>query len=146
VPTYLTPDQLARDLALCERTAPDSRPDAIQLLVNLVADALSHAWGCIQRRSSGPRIVAIADNYDNLGSTADAASRDRRYSRYVDKHRMFRSHASAMIPNALRALAADPVDEVLLVWVVSGPVLRELTLDPTKLYHPTGRPPGPAPK
>jgi phenylalanyl-tRNA synthetase alpha chain len=85
------------------------------MLVDIAAEALTEAWGCVQRRSPGPRVVAIADNYDNLGFSADAASRDSRYSRYVDDQRMLRSHASAMIPPALRALAAHPVDDVLLV-------------------------------
>jgi phenylalanyl-tRNA synthetase alpha chain len=71
--------------------------------------------------------VAIADNYDNLGFTSDATSRDRRYTRYIDEHRMLRSHASAMIPPALRALAADPVDDVLLVC--PGMVFRRDVID-----------------
>lgn len=127
MPAYLTPDQLARDIELRDLTDPDSGPHAIQLLVNLSANALSQAWGCIQRRAPGPRIVAIADNYDNLGFTADAASRDRRYTRYVDEHRMLRSHASAMIPPALRALVGDPIDEVLLVC--PGMVFRRDSID-----------------
>jgi phenylalanyl-tRNA synthetase alpha chain len=127
VPTYLTPDQLSHDLALRDLTDPDSADHAIQLLVNFAADALSQAWGCVERRSPGPRIVAIADNYDNLGFTADAASRDRRYTRYVDEHWMLRSHASAMIPPALRDLAADPVADVLLVC--PGMVFRRDSID-----------------
>ena len=110
MPTYLSPEQLARDLALRDLTDPDSGSHAIQLLVDLAADTLNNAWGCAQRRSPGPRIVAIADNYDNLAFTPDAASRDARHTRYVDERQMLRSHASAMIPPALRALAAEPVD------------------------------------
>lgn len=127
MPNYLTPNQLARDLSLRDLTDPDSGDHAIQLLVDVAADALSHAWGCIQRRSPGPRIVTVADNYDNLGFTADAASRDRRYTRYIDEQWMLRSHASAMIPPALRVLAADSVDEVLLVC--PGMVFRRDSID-----------------
>jgi phenylalanyl-tRNA synthetase alpha chain len=115
LPIYLSPDQLARDLAWRDLTDPDRGTHAIQMLVDIAAGALTEAWGCVQRRSPGPRVVAIADNYDNLGFSADAASRDSRYSRYVDDQRMLRSHASAMIPPALRALAAHPIDDVLLV-------------------------------
>jgi phenylalanyl-tRNA synthetase alpha chain len=127
VPTYLSQTQLARDLALRDLADPDSGPHAIQLLVDLASDALTHAWGCARRRSPGPRVVAIADNYDNLAFTADAASRDTRYTRYVDEHDMLRSHASAMIPPALRALTADPVDDVLLVC--PGIVFRRDAID-----------------
>jgi phenylalanyl-tRNA synthetase alpha chain len=127
LPIYLSPDQLARDLAWRDLTDPDRGTHAIQVLVDIAAEALTEAWGCVQRRSPGPRVVAIADNYDNLGFSADAASRDSRYSRYVDDQRMLRSHASAMIPPALRALAADPIDDVLLVC--PGVVFRRDAID-----------------
>jgi phenylalanyl-tRNA synthetase alpha chain len=127
VPTYLTPEQLARDFALRDLTDPDSGSHAVQLLVDISVDALTNAWSCDQRRSPGPRIVAIADNYDNLAFTADAASRDARYTRYVDERQMLRSHASAMIPPALRALATDPVDDVLIVC--PGIVFRRDAID-----------------
>lgn len=127
MPTYLTHEQLARDLELRDLTDPDSGPHAIQLLIDIAASTLSSAWGCVQRRSPGPRVVAIEDNYDNLGFTPDAASRDIRYTRYVDDRRMLRSHASAMIPTVLRALAVDPVDDVLLVC--PGVVYRRDAID-----------------
>jgi phenylalanyl-tRNA synthetase alpha chain len=127
VSVHLTPDQLARDLALRDLTDPAEGSHAIQLLVDLAASALSSAWGCEVRRRPGPRIIPIADNYDNLGFTADAASRDARYTRYVDDERMLRSHASAMVPPALRELAADPVDDVLLVC--PGIVFRRDAID-----------------
>jgi phenylalanyl-tRNA synthetase alpha chain len=127
VPTYLSPKQLARDLALRDLTDPDAGPHAVQQLVDGAADALSDASQCPQRRRPGPRIVAITDNYDNLGFTPDAASRDVRYTRYVDDRHLLRSHASALIPGALRDLAADPVDDVLLVC--AGIVYRRDAID-----------------
>lgn len=127
MPTYLHPAELARDLALRDLTDPASGPHAIQLLVDLATDALSDAWGCAVRRAPGPRVVPISDNYDNLGFTADAASRDSRYTRYVDAEQMLRSHASAMVPPALRALAGDPIDDVLLVC--AGVVFRRDAID-----------------
>ncbi|MCZ7526741.1 MAG: hypothetical protein M5U14_10405 [Acidimicrobiia bacterium] len=127
MPTHLTPDQLARDLALRDLTDPGEGPHALQMLVDRAVDALTGAWGCERRRCPGPRVIPIADNYDHLRFTAEAASRDQRYTRYVDEHRMLRSHASAMIPPALRALAADPVDDVLLVC--PGVVYRRDAID-----------------
>lgn len=97
MPSYPTLEQLAPDLALRDLTDPETGPHAIQLLVDAAAGALSDAWGCVQRPSPGPRVVVIADNYDNLAFTVDAASRDARYTRYVDEYRMLRSHASAMV-------------------------------------------------
>ncbi len=127
MPTHLSPEQLARDLALRDLTDPDAGPHAVQLLVDAAAEALTRAWQCPQRRRPGPRLVAIADNYDNLGFTPDAASRDVRYTRYVDDRHLLRSHASALIPGALRDLAADPVDDVLLVC--AGIVYRRDAID-----------------
>jgi hypothetical protein len=36
--------------------------------------------------------------------------------------------------------------DVLVVHTATGELLRELTIDPTRDYQPTGRPPGPTPK
>jgi phenylalanyl-tRNA synthetase alpha chain len=127
MPTHLTAEQLARDLALRDLSDPASGSHAIQHLVDIATDALRAAWNCEVRRSPGPRVVPVADNYDNLNFTPDAASRDTRYTRYVDDAHMLRSHASAMAPPALRALAADPVDDVLLVC--PGIVFRRDAID-----------------
>lgn len=127
MPVYLTAEQLARELALRDLTDSAAGLHAIQLLVEAAASALTTAWGCAERRALGPRLVGIADNYDNLGFTADAASRDARYSRYVDQDLMLRSHASAMIPPALRALSIEPVDDVLVVC--PGIVFRRDAID-----------------
>ncbi|MGH3814667.1 MAG: hypothetical protein ACRDUV_19835, partial [Pseudonocardiaceae bacterium] len=54
-------------------------------------------------------------------------TRDARYTRYVDDRRMLRSHSSAMIPAALRALAEDPAEDVLLVC--PGIVYRRAAID-----------------
>jgi phenylalanyl-tRNA synthetase alpha chain len=56
-----------------------------------------------------------------------------RHTRYVDRRRMLRSHSTAMIPAALRALAAEPVDDVLLVC--PGVVYRRDAID--RLHAPT---------
>ena len=115
MPARLTAAQLARDLALTDLTDPSDGPHAIQLLVQAAVTALTSAWGCEARWCRGPRVVTIADNYDHLGYQAAAVTRDARYTRYVDGRRMLRSHSTAMVPPALRRLAADPPDDVLLV-------------------------------
>jgi phenylalanyl-tRNA synthetase alpha chain len=67
------------------------------------------------------------NNYDRLRIPPDAVSRDVRYTRYVDRRRMLRSHATAMIPAALRALAAHPATDVLLAC--PGVVYRRGAID-----------------
>ena len=111
----LSDEQLTRDLALRDLTDPAEGHHAIQLLIDLAIDALATAWGSEVRMARGPRVVPLTDNYDLLGYPAESVTRAARYTRYVDGDHMLRSHASAMVPAALRALAADPADDVLLV-------------------------------
>jgi len=127
MPAHLTAAQLARDLALTDLTDPSEGPHAIQLLVEAAVTALASAWGCEARWCRGPRVVTIADNYDHLGYQAAAVTREARYTRYVDDLRMLRSHSTAMVPPALRHLAADPPDDVLLVC--PGIVYRRDAID-----------------
>jgi phenylalanyl-tRNA synthetase alpha chain len=124
----LTSAQLARDLAITDLSDPAEGPlHAIQLLAELAVSALTGAWGCEARWCRGPRIVTIADNYDRLGYQAAAITRETRYTRYVSDVHMLRSHGTAMVPPALRALAADPPDDVLLVC--PGIVYRRDAID-----------------
>ncbi|MEN3273374.1 MAG: phenylalanyl-tRNA synthetase alpha chain, partial [Actinomycetota bacterium] len=103
----LTPDQLARDLAVRDLTDPNEGAHALQLLVDAAVDVLVDAWGCDVRVARGPRVVSLTDNYDALRFPSADVTRDARYTRYVDGTHMLRSHSSAMVPPALRALAAD---------------------------------------
>ena len=114
----LTSDQLARDLAVRDLTDPASGPHAVQLVLERAVAALAERWGCQVRWHRGERIVPVADNYDLLGYDPADITRDARYTRYVDAQRMLRSHSSALIPSALRTLAAEdaePADDALLV-------------------------------
>lgn len=120
----LSPDQLAHDLAVTDLT---EQPHAIRLVLDRAVRALAERWGCEVRWWRGDRVVTIEDNYDNLGFDAADVTRDARYTRYVDDTRMLRSHSSALVPGALRALAADPADDVLLVC--PGIVYRRDAID-----------------
>jgi phenylalanyl-tRNA synthetase alpha chain len=126
-PITLSPTQLARDLAVRDLTDPGQGGHAIQLLIDAAVTRLAATWSCQVRHHPGPRIVAIEDNYDQLRIPPDAISRDTRHTRYVDQRHMLRSHATAMIPAALRALAADPADDALLVC--PGVVYRRDAID-----------------
>jgi phenylalanyl-tRNA synthetase alpha chain len=131
--TTLSPDQLAADLAVRDLTDPGQGGHGIQLLVDAAVAGLAAAWGCQVRRHRGPRVVPVADNYDRLRIPADAVTRDARYTRYVGRDQLLRSHSTAMVPAALRDLAADPADDVLLVC--PGVVYRRDVID--RLHAPT---------
>lgn len=115
MPRRLSDDQLSHDLALRDLSDPAAGPHAVQLVLDLAVRTLADRWGCEVRWCRGERTVATRDNYDDLGFDPADVTRNSRYTRYVDDQTMLRSHSSAMIPAALRALAADPVDDVLLV-------------------------------
>jgi phenylalanyl-tRNA synthetase alpha chain len=132
--SYLSPAQLQRDLGIRDLSDPAEGSHAIQLLIRRAVEGLCRAWGCHVRWCRGPRIVPVADNYDRLGYSAEAVTRDARYSRYVDAGHMLRSHASAMVPPALRRLADDPGDDVLLAC--PGIVYRRDAID----WQHTGTP------
>jgi phenylalanyl-tRNA synthetase alpha chain len=122
--TYLTPEELAADLAVPDLTDPVHGPHAVQLIVDVIRTALAGQELIIHR---GERIVDLADNYDRLGYSPDAAARDSRYSRYVDERRLLRSQTSALVPAALRAIAARRLTEVVLIC--PGLVYRRDSID-----------------
>jgi phenylalanyl-tRNA synthetase alpha chain len=134
MPTPVTSAQLAHDLSITDLSDPACGPHAIQQLVEVAVTALASAWGCEARWCRGQRIVTVADNYDNLGYQAAAVTREERYTRYVDGLRMLRSHSSAMVPPALRRMAAQPPEDVVLVC--PGIVYRRDAID----WQHTGTP------
>ena len=124
----LSTGEVARALALRDLTDPREGRHAIQRLVDAAVAALTRAWSCEAVLSRGTRIVPIADNYDALGYDAGAVTREARYTRYVNHHEMLRSHTSALVPAALRALATDETrDDVLLAC--PGMVYRRDAID-----------------
>ncbi|HEV2344586.1 MAG TPA: hypothetical protein VGS97_10875 [Actinocrinis sp.] len=123
----LSPEQLTHDLAVRDLTDPAQGTHAVQLVLERAVSALATHWGCNVRWHRGGRIVPVADNYDLLGYDPADVTRDARYTRYVDERRMLRSHSSALIPAALRALAHSPADDVLLVC--PGVVYRRDAID-----------------
>ena len=132
--SYLDAGRLRRDLGIRDLSDPAEGPHAIQLMVGRAVAGLARAWGCEARWCRGPRIVPVADNYDRLGYPAGAITRDARYTRYVDARHMLRSHASAMVSPALRRLAGEPGEDVLLVC--PGMVYRRDAID----WQHTGTP------
>jgi phenylalanyl-tRNA synthetase alpha chain len=133
-PSYLSTEQLHRDLAVRDLSDPVGGFHAIQLLVDRAVERLSSTWACEVRWCRGPRIVPIEDNYDHLLFATDSITREARYTRYLDGQRMLRSHSTAMVPPALRRLGSTPADDVLLVC--PGVVFRRDLID----WQHTGTP------
>src|SRR6476620_4071493 len=104
----LSATELRRDLAVPDLTDPAAGLHAIQLVMGEAVGALRDAWGVSPRVHRARPVVSIADNYDILGFTPSDVTRDERYTRYVSPTTVLRTHTSALVPAALRDLAAEP--------------------------------------
>jgi phenylalanyl-tRNA synthetase alpha chain len=125
--TALSTQELSAALELRDLSDPTHGVHAMQTLLDAAVGALARLWNCqvdVQRR--GP-LVSVEDNYDRLGYCAADVTRDARYTRYAAETVMLRSHTSAGIPPALRALAHRPPDDLLLV--LPGLVYRRDSID-----------------
>ncbi|HWH65715.1 MAG TPA: hypothetical protein VNS99_06415, partial [Gaiellales bacterium] len=110
MPRTITPQQLSAALALRDLSDPAEGRHAMQLVADAITDALAARWRCpVVVYRAGP-VVTVAENYELLGYPPDAATRDARYTRYVDDTHLLRSHTSAMVPAALRRLAGREED------------------------------------
>ncbi|SBS25446.1 Phenylalanine--tRNA ligase alpha subunit [Marinomonas spartinae] len=95
---YLTLEQLLKALSLRDLTDPKQGIHAMQQLISEAETAIQSLWSCyIQRLNANP-IVPVYENYDALGYPDDGASRDSRYSRYVNKDLMLRTQTSSAVP------------------------------------------------
>jgi phenylalanyl-tRNA synthetase alpha chain len=104
-----------RALTLRDLTDPATGDHAMQRLLEAITSALAGRWVCPTLVHRGSRVVPVADNYELLGCEPGAATRDSRYTRYVSDGAMLRSHTSALVPGALRLVAADPPADLLVV-------------------------------
>lgn len=128
--TLLSPAEITSALQLRHLSNPADGPHTMHILLTGAIDALTSRWGCpAEVHRPGP-VVAIEDNDDRLGYAPAEITRDSRYSRYLSDNVMLRSHTSAGIPPALRALATnpDPAPEDLLL-VLPGLVYRRDVID-----------------
>jgi phenylalanyl-tRNA synthetase alpha chain len=110
----LDPSAYQRALAVRDLTDAALGPHAMQLLVQHAIDALRVAWGCPVIVYRAPPVVPVVCNYDDLHYPPGGAARDARYTRYLGADILLRTQTSAMIPPALRMLAAAQYDDVLI--------------------------------
>jgi phenylalanyl-tRNA synthetase alpha chain len=125
--SHLSTSQVRRDVAIRDLTDPASGEHAVQILIDRAVGALQAKWQCEVRWYRGTRVVTIEDNCNSLGFQNSDVTRDAQYTRYVDERHMLRSHSSAMVPEALRDVAASGVHDVLLVC--PGIVFRRDAID-----------------
>src|SRR5918994_6237203 len=122
-------EDVRRALSARDLTDEAQGPHAMQILLREVVEALRAAWGCevvIHRESP---IVSVEENYDTLHYPPEGASRDARYTRYLNGRTILRTQTSVMIPGLLRRLAQrrEPWSDLLLVC--PGLVYRRDAID-----------------
>jgi len=125
----LDASDVRRSLSVRDLTDQARGPHAMQILLDGIVEALRDAWGCevlIHRESP---IVSVEENYDALHYPPEGASREARYTRYLNGRTILRTQTSVMIPGLLRRLARrrDPWSDVLLVC--PGLTYRRDTID-----------------
>jgi phenylalanyl-tRNA synthetase alpha chain len=112
--TYISEQELIDAVALTDLSDPTYGTHCMQQLVADVIGTLGAVWQTPTVICRGQRVVHIRDNYDNLGYPADGPARAARYTRYVDAEHILRTQTSAVIPAALRALAATSSADTLI--------------------------------
>lgn len=125
----MSAEEVRRSLSVRDLTDETQGQHAMQMPLREVVGALREAWGCealIHRESP---IVSVEENYDALHYPPEGASRDARYTRYLNGRTVLRTQTSAMIPGLLRRLAQrrEPWSDVLLVC--PGLVYRRDAID-----------------
>ena len=113
----LDADDVRRSLSVRDLTDQAHGPHAMQILLDGVVEALREAWkGEVLIHRESP-IVSVEENYDALHYPPEGASREARYTRYLNGRTILRTQTSVMIPGLLRCLARrrEPWSDVLLV-------------------------------
>jgi phenylalanyl-tRNA synthetase alpha chain len=124
-------DRLGAALALRDLTDPARGSHAMQVLLDEIVAALAAAWSCEVRVHRALPVISARDNYDRLYYPPDGVARDARYTRWLGRDVLLRTHTSALVPPALDDLAGDPSwRDVLLVC--PGLVYRRDCID---RYH-----------
>lgn len=105
----LTPDALARALAVRDLTDPSQGPHAVQRVLDAAVKALAGAWRCAVVHHRASPLVADVEQHarllDDSGGTA----------RWASPTTLLRTRAAALVPRALEQLAPAPPRDALLV-------------------------------
>ena len=136
VPGALSASELDQCLSVRDLADPAQGPHAMQAVLDTLVGALANRWNCVVRVVRDHPVVSLDDNYEHLGFPADAVTREERYTRYADAEHVLRSHSSAMIPGALRKLAAESAPPADLLLACPGVCYRRDSVD----WQHTGTP------
>ncbi|MDQ5812275.1 MAG: hypothetical protein M3358_16365 [Actinomycetota bacterium] len=125
----MSAEDVRRSLSVRDLTDEAQGPHAMQMLLHEIIEGLRGVWGCEVLTHRESPIVSLEENYDALHYPPEGASRDARYTRYLNGGVILRTQTSVMIPSLLRRLAErrEPWEDVLLVC--PGLVYRRDAID-----------------
>lgn len=128
-------ERLKASLAVSDLTDSNNGIHAINILVSNVKLALekSYAGAVVEEVRSNPE-VSLQENFDNLLFPLDNAGRSSRYTRYVTKDTVLRTHTSSAIPSWLKKASQDGVSDAIVV--LPGMCYRRDVVDKTHCAEP----------
>ena len=81
----------------------------------------------------GNPIASAEDNFDNLFFPKGNPGRSSTYTRYVDGNNLLRTHVTSLVPETLRKLRDDGLNEKFYTFVFPGLAYRRDVIDPRHL-------------
>lgn len=98
----MSKERLAQALSIKDLSDPANGIHAINMVVNQILNYLTQkdGWPKPEVRRTCP-ISSIKNDFDRLYFPPDSLNRLPRYTRYIDKNTILRTHTTAMIPDIL---------------------------------------------
>lgn len=109
-------ERLAASLTIPDLTDPKNGVHAINLVVRNVGQALKNVYAetAVEEIHKDPK-VSVKENFDDLLFPVDNIGRSSRYTRYITPETVLRTHTSAAIPDWLKKVAQDGVEDTIVV-------------------------------
>lgn len=120
----LTPDALARALAVRDLTDPAQGPHAVQRVLDEAVKSLVRAWRCEVVPHRASPLVSVVEHQTRLHDAAGAPAR------WASETTLLRTRAADLVPSALARLAAAPPADALLAC--PGVVFRAGAAEPLR--------------
>jgi phenylalanyl-tRNA synthetase alpha chain len=122
---------LKRSLAIKDLTDSTNGKHAINIMLEEIQNKIESHYNLKSRLIRKNPIVSKSENYDRLYYPEDTVTKSSRYTRWVDKDHLLRTHTSSMIPEILTKIDQD---DILLIC--PGLVYRRDEVNKTHIGEP----------
>ncbi len=131
----MSPEKTQESLTISDLTNPKNGIHAINIVVKNIKNVLKKAYretDIIELRSNP--IVSVKENYDDLLIPDDNPGRSSRYTRYINKNTVLRTHTSAILPGWLKNEAQSGIKDKMVL--LPGMCYRRDIVDKTHCGEP----------